>query len=187
MNQDSQTKTRKPRRYVVGRVDDFPQSDRLLISVNGREIGVFRVEGEFFAVLNRCPHLGGPLCHGQVVNKVSSPAPGIVNLDRSQTLLTCPYHNWEFDIRTGQSYFDPDNLTARPFPIEVESGQEVRDNLDAGTTGMVKGPYQAETLDVAVEDDYIVLSLKSPRRRAAKTDNSSSCSEATVAPSSREG
>lgn len=187
MTAEVQTKTKRPRRYVVGRVEDFPDSGRLLISVNEREIGVFRVDGEFYAVLNRCPHLGGPLCHGQLVNKVSSPAPGIVNLDRSQTLLTCPYHNWEFDIRTGQSYVDPDNLNARPFPVEVEAGKEVRTDLEAGTTGMIEGPYKAETVDVAVEDEYIVLSLKSQRRRTAQRDEPSGASTSPATTDSKEG
>jgi 3-phenylpropionate/trans-cinnamate dioxygenase ferredoxin subunit len=159
--------TKRPQRYVVGRVEDFPETDRLLVEVNGREIGVFRVDGEFFAVLNRCPHLGGPLCYGQVVSKVSSPAPGIVNIDPSQTLLTCPYHNWEFDIRTGQSYVDPDNLHARPFPIGVEVGTDIQSDVESGVVGMIKGPYQAEMIDVDVEEEYIVLSLKAPSRRLA--------------------
>lgn len=187
MNSDVQTRTKRPRRYVVCRVEDFPESGRLLVSVNGREVGVFRVDGGYFAMLNRCPHLGGPLCLGQLVNKVSSPAPGVVDLDRSQTLLTCPYHNWEFDIRTGQSYFDPDNLHARAFPIEVEGGAEVQTEIDSGKTGMVKGPYQAEMVDVAVDDDYIVLSFKARARQAAKPSASADDSTASAHSHSKEG
>ncbi|WP_111766399.1 Rieske (2Fe-2S) protein [Nakamurella deserti] len=166
---EAAARARKPQRYVVGRVEDFPDSGRLLVEVNGREIGVFRVDGEFHAVLNRCPHLGGPLCYGQIVSKVSSPAPGIVTLDRSQTLLTCPFHNWEFDIRTGQSYFDPHNLSARPFPIGVETGTDLEPDLQSGVAGMVPGPYWAEKIDVDVEEQYIVLTLKAPSRRRAAT------------------
>ncbi|GAA1994806.1 Rieske (2Fe-2S) protein [Nakamurella flavida] len=168
-NEPAPARAKKPQRYVVGRVEDFPESGRLLVEVNGREIGVFQVDGEFHAVLNRCPHLGGPLCYGQIVSKVSSPAPGIVNLDRSQTLLTCPYHNWEFDIRTGQSYFDPHGLSARPFPIGVEAGTALQSDVQSGIAGMVPGPYQAEKFDVEVEEQYIVLTLKAPSRRRVAT------------------
>ena len=36
--------------------------EKKLVSVKGREIGVFNVNGEFFALANRCPHEGGPMC-----------------------------------------------------------------------------------------------------------------------------
>jgi 3-phenylpropionate/trans-cinnamate dioxygenase ferredoxin subunit len=54
----------------------------------------------------------------------------------------------EFDIRTGQSYCDPRRFRVRAYPVQVEPGASV-----------VKGPYVAETLEVAVENDYVVIDL----------------------------
>lgn len=160
---------KRVQRFVVGRVDDFPADGRLLVEINGRGIGIFRVKNEFFAMLNRCPHLGGPLAKGQIVNEINSTGPGNVTLDTSATIVTCPWHNWEFDIRTGQSYWDPNNLHARPFAIAIETGDAVAEQVDDGSVGRIKGPYKAEMIDVGVESDYIVLSLKAqPRASGAK-------------------
>jgi nitrite reductase/ring-hydroxylating ferredoxin subunit len=62
--------------------------------------------------------------------------------------LRCPWHGWEFDIRTGQSWCDPTSVRARQFQVTVEPGEK-----------LVKGPYVAETFPVSVEEDYLVLEL----------------------------
>ena len=48
-------------------VDEIPPGGRKIVEVAGRTIGVFNVDGEFFALLNRCPHQGGPLCTGNTL------------------------------------------------------------------------------------------------------------------------
>ena len=63
-------------------------------------------------------------------------------------IIRCPWHGWEFDIRTGQSYCDPKRFRARAYAAHVEPGASV-----------VKGPYIAETLKVSVESDYVVVDL----------------------------
>jgi nitrite reductase/ring-hydroxylating ferredoxin subunit len=157
--------TRRPARttrFVVGRVEEIPPGERRIVEANGREIGVFNIDGRFYAMLNRCPHLGAPLCEGGVVNQIESSVPGEVRLDTDQTFVTCPYHNWEFDVETGQSYWNP-TLRARPFAVALEGADEVRAALENGELGRIPGPYNAETVDVTVESDYIVLSLRPAR------------------------
>ena len=51
-------------RVVVGKVSDFANGDRKIIEVNGKSIGVFRIDDRFYALRNRCPHQFGPLCLG---------------------------------------------------------------------------------------------------------------------------
>lgn len=149
-------------RFVVGRVDEIPPGERRIVEANGREIGVFNVGGRFYAMLNRCPHLGAPLCEGGVVNQIESSVPGDVRLDEDRTFVTCPFHNWEFDVETGQSYWNP-KLRARPFAVALEGADEVRAALEAGELARIPGPYTAETVDVTVEADYVVLSLRPAR------------------------
>ncbi|MEA9984185.1 Rieske (2Fe-2S) protein [Subtercola sp. RTI3] len=156
--------SKRLQRYVVCRVAEFPATGRLIVEINGRSIGIFNIRGEFFAMLNRCPHLGGPLCVGQVLNEIQSTGPGNMTLNTGQDLLACPWHNWEFDIRTGQSYWDPKNLHARPFGVEVEAGESVSEQVSAGSVGRIAGPYKAETIEVGVEAEYVVLSLKAQPR-----------------------
>ena len=50
---------------VVGTIDEIPPGQRKIVDVAGRTIGVFNVGGDYFALLNRCPHQGGPLCSGR--------------------------------------------------------------------------------------------------------------------------
>ena len=56
-------------RHVVARVDEIPPGERKIVEVAGRSIGVFNVGGEFFALRNRCPHQGGPLCEGRLLRR----------------------------------------------------------------------------------------------------------------------
>jgi 3-phenylpropionate/trans-cinnamate dioxygenase ferredoxin subunit len=65
-------------------------------------------------------------------------------------LLRCPWHGWEFDMRNGQSWFDPKRVKVRAFPVVVESGQSLVEDL-------AKGPYVAETFPVHVEDSYVIV------------------------------
>ena len=135
-------------RQVVARAKDLLPGQCMLATVNGREIGIFNVDGQYFALANRCPHAGGPLCSGRIVALVASDGPGQYRLTRHREFLRCPWHGWEFDIRTGQSWCDPATVAARRFEVAVETG-----------AALVKGPYVAETFPVAVEEEYLVVEV----------------------------
>ena len=135
-------------RQVVARASEVAPGTAMIVAVRGREIGIFNVRGEFFALANRCPHAGGPLCRGRIVALVQSEGPGHYALARHDEFLRCPWHGLEFDIRTGQSWCDPNSTRARQFRVTVEPG-----------SALVKGPYVAETFAVSVEEDYLVVDL----------------------------
>src|SRR5688572_18319660 len=97
-------------KYVVAAVDEIPPSSRKIVEISGRSIGIFNIEGEFFALRNRCPHQGGPLCAGTLVGLVSATVPGEYHYSSPGRILRCPWHGWEFDVRTGQSWFDPSKI-----------------------------------------------------------------------------
>jgi 3-phenylpropionate/trans-cinnamate dioxygenase ferredoxin subunit len=82
------------------------------------------------------------------VGLVHSDRPGDYQIGRKDEFVRCPWHGWEFDIRTGQSWCDPTNLKIRQFKIVVEPGEQ-----------LVKGPYVAETFPVSVEEEYLVVDL----------------------------
>ena len=135
-------------RHVVAAVGDIAEGERKLVSLEGREIGVFNVKGEFYALLNKCPHSGAELCRGMVIGLAQSDEPGEYKLTRHGEFLRCPWHGWEFDIRTGQSWFDPSKVRTRAYKTTIEPGAE-----------LVKGPYVAETFAVRVEEDYVVIDI----------------------------
>jgi nitrite reductase/ring-hydroxylating ferredoxin subunit len=135
-------------RHVVAPVSEIPPGGRKLVTVKGRPIAIFNIGGEFFGLLNRCPHQGGNLFAGRLTGLLEAPVPGKYVYSRQGEILRCPWHGWEFDIRTGQSYCDPERIRARAYAVEVEPGKTV-----------VEGPYVAETVPVHVEEDYVVVEV----------------------------
>jgi nitrite reductase (NADH) small subunit len=75
----------------VGRTVDFTPGQGRMVTVSGRHVALFRLGDEFFALDNMCLHRGGPLCDGQIENDV----------------VTCPWHFWSYEIRTGTMVQDP--------------------------------------------------------------------------------
>ena len=135
-------------RHVVAPTQDIPPGARKLFTIKGRPIAIFNLAGSYFGLLNRCPHQGGSLCDGLVTGLLLSDSPGKYEYTRHGEILKCPWHGWEFDIRTGQSYCDPDKIKTKAYPVGTASGAKV-----------VEGPYVAETVPVRVEEDYIVVDV----------------------------
>ncbi len=127
---------------VVGRLAEFPRGERRIVTVDRRSIGVFRVGDDFYAVRNRCPHQGGPLCLGRVLRRAVSDEPGRVRYADEAPLLACPWHGWEYDLATGQSFMGVGEPRVRAYEVSVER---------------LPGPYVAETFPVHVEEEYVVL------------------------------
>jgi nitrite reductase/ring-hydroxylating ferredoxin subunit len=135
-------------KHVVAPVADIPPGSRKLFTVRGRPVVVFNIKGEFFGLFNRCPHQGGELVNGTLCGLIQSTQPGEYTYTREGEVLRCPWHGWEFDIRTGQSWCDPAKIQARSYPVEVAHGDT-----------LVKGPYVADTVPVTVEQDYVVVDV----------------------------
>ncbi len=135
-------------RHVIAPVEELPPGTRKFLTIDERPIAIFNIKGEFFGLLNRCPHQGAALCEGPLIGLAQSSDPGEIEYTKLGEIIRCPWHGWEFDIRTGQSYCDPKRFRARAYPVNVEPGSAV-----------VKGPYVAETLAVSVESDYVVVDL----------------------------
>ena len=154
MSVDSDQAERSTMGYAVARTSEIPSGERLIVTVRGHSIGVFNVNGEFYALLNRCPHQHAELCKGPLQGDVASDRPGELRFDAGTRLIRCPWHGWEFDIKTGRSYFDPKRTRVRAYSTSVESGAAI------STDGRVEGRFQAETIPVSVEDDYVVIHLR---------------------------
>ncbi|TAK20243.1 MAG: Rieske (2Fe-2S) protein [Chloroflexota bacterium] len=151
-------------KFVVAAVDEISPGGRKIVEVAGRSIGIFNLGGEFFALRNRCPHQGGPLCQGRSWGALEAMRPGEFEYSRGGEILACVWHGWEFDIRTGQSWCDPAKLRVRRYDVDVEHGADlsvIEADTDSPTAGMVKGPYVAETYPVEADGDYLVVEVAS--------------------------
>ncbi|MFT4038328.1 MAG: Rieske (2Fe-2S) protein [Thermomicrobiales bacterium] len=148
-------------KHIVAPVDAIPPGERLIVEIAGRSIGVFNVGGEFFALRNRCPHQGGPLCHGPVSGFMASTGPGDYRLTRPGEFLRCPWHGWEFDIRTGQSWFDPARVRVRRYDVSLEPAAPAAElaPTSIAEAELEKGPYVAETYPVSIEQRHIVVDV----------------------------
>jgi nitrite reductase (NADH) small subunit len=97
---------------VAGKKADVPPGTIKEFQVNGKSVAVANVNGEFHAINNTCIHRGGPLADG--------PLEG--------TTVTCPWHGWEYDVRTGRVGQNP-AAGVDCYPVEVR-GEEIF--VDAG-------------------------------------------------------
>lgn len=112
--------------HFAGWVRDFETLSRKVVNVDGREIGIFRVDGSFYAYENICPHQGGPVCQGKILPRVEA----VLGEDRillgqrfseQELHLVCPWHGWEFNITTGRCVPDP-HWSLRTFDVRLEGG-----------------------------------------------------------------
>jgi 3-phenylpropionate/trans-cinnamate dioxygenase ferredoxin subunit len=151
-------------KYVVAAVEEIPPGGRKIVDVGGRSIGVFNVDGEYFALRNRCPHQGGALCEGTLWGILKADVPGDFDYSASKEILTCPWHGWEFHVRTGQSWCDPRRLRVRRYDVSLEEGAVLTAEPQAPARGLVRGPYVVETYAVSVEGTYVVVDLENRPR-----------------------
>jgi nitrite reductase (NADH) small subunit len=98
----------------VARVEDVPPGTVTAVRAGDEEIALAHCDGGFFAVQGHCLHLQGPLSEGRLHDCV----------------LTCPWHGWQYDVRTGQNEFDL-AIQLRTYDVQVDDG-EVRVRLQDG-------------------------------------------------------
>ena len=90
----------------IGDRSALARNAAIVRSVGGYEVGIFDVDGELFALENSCPHQGGPLAEGSV----------------ERGIVTCPWHAWRFNLRTGCMTLGDFARVAR-FAIFVDEGR----------------------------------------------------------------
>lgn len=102
--------TGKGRNEIVwidgARLSDIQENQSQLVRANGKEIALFKIKGKIYALENACCHRGGPLAEGYLEGHE----------------ITCPWHAWTFDVRTGVCSTVPDtkHLT---FKVKIEKGE----------------------------------------------------------------
>jgi nitrite reductase (NADH) small subunit len=87
----------------VAAVEDCPPGNGLEVIVGERVVALFNIEGTFYALDGVCPHQGGPLAEGEVTG----------------CIVTCPWHGWQFDVRTGQHQLST-TIRQPTLPVRIE-------------------------------------------------------------------
>jgi len=93
-------------RLEVCKEGDVPEGGAKCVTANGRPYAVVKVGGQVFCLDNRCTHVGGPLCEGELDGAV----------------VECPLHGSRFDVRTGQVVGPPARTPVRSYPAGVANG-----------------------------------------------------------------
>lgn len=142
-------------RHIVGKVRDFPLGEAKILDVAGRSIGVFHIKGAFYALRNRCPHQGAELCKGRITGTTLPSDPGEYLWGRDGEILRCPWHGWEFDIKTGRSVFDPFTCRVRAYEVTVEPDSAAAKSEEEDDQEWL----DAETYPVTVEAGNVVVHI----------------------------
>ena len=91
---------------LAAQLDDVPPDAGLAVEVAGRELALWRVDGNVVALDNACPHEGGPLAEGTF----------------DSGAVVCPWHGWTFNACSGCSLEPPDHRVAR-YETKLEDGR----------------------------------------------------------------
>ena len=89
----------------VAEVSDVPPGTGKCVEADGKQIALFNVAGAFHAIDNTCLHRGGPLGEGELEGSV----------------VTCPWHGWQYDVTTGTNLDDDTTGVAR-YEVKLEGG-----------------------------------------------------------------
>lgn len=97
----------------VGPTFELEAGDRKFITVEDEEIAVINLEGDYYALKNFCPHMEGPLARGYISTKQKD--------GKEVKYVSCPFHEWEFDIETGDALFN-DKHKVKTYDVKVRDG-----------------------------------------------------------------
>ena len=92
----------------VAEASQIPQGTGKVVELDGNQIAIWNVGGNFHAFQNVCPHRGGPVGEGELEGNT----------------ITCPWHGWQFDIVTSLSTFNP-AAKLRKYDVQLE-GDDVK-------------------------------------------------------------
>ncbi|GAB6862901.1 Rieske (2Fe-2S) protein [Haloplanus litoreus] len=108
-------------RHYVADVDEIADGDRVIVDLDGREIAVFNVGGEFNALSNYCVHQGGPACEGLVSGSLEVDDEMELTYDATNKVVSCPWHGWEFEIESGE-HLAPTDYRLPTYRVVVQDG-----------------------------------------------------------------
>ncbi|MBI4639071.1 MAG: Rieske 2Fe-2S domain-containing protein [Candidatus Tectomicrobia bacterium] len=115
----------------VAEVGDIPEGEGRVISTEGEGIALFHVDGKHYAIGNTCAHIGGRAPLGE----------GFLN----GYIVACPYHYWEYDVRTGTSVYGP-RIRVPRYEVKV-----IGSDILVGVPD--PPPEEPVGLDVGIEED----------------------------------
>ena len=93
---------------TVGPVEELPPGEVKIVRAGELAIGVYNLNGDYYAIEDRCSHDDGPLCEGE--------------WEPDTCIAICPRYGSRFDITTGRPLTLPAYEPVDTFPVKVEDG-----------------------------------------------------------------
>jgi 3-phenylpropionate/trans-cinnamate dioxygenase ferredoxin component len=93
---------------TVGPVEELPPGEVKIVRAGELAVGVYNLNGEYYAIEDRCSHDDGPLAEGE--------------FDVEEAVAICPRHGARFDIKTGRALSLPAYQPVEAFEVFVEDG-----------------------------------------------------------------
>jgi ferredoxin-nitrite reductase len=150
---------------AVATLADLKRDGRRVVSVDGHELALFLVGSEVHCLDGLCPHEGGPMAQGDVVNGV----------------VTCPWHGWAFHCNTGRAA-DGNGCALKSYPVKVEDGRILVGGISTsvavvGTPSSTSAVVAPTNLSVPGDDSAVSLRVieviqETPDVKTIKLDNS---------------
>jgi nitrite reductase (NADH) small subunit len=104
-------------------VDDLEIDKIRTIELDGREVCLVRTRAGVFAFAAACPHQGGPMCHGLIKGTMDPSERNEYVFGHDGEVVTCPWHGYEFDMRSGASVGGAIRARLGAYQAEVRDGQ----------------------------------------------------------------
>jgi len=107
-------------KYEVASVGEIEKGSCKILKIEGRSIGVYFDGENYHAIRNVCPHEQAELCKGKFTGTTLTSKPHEYIYGMEGEILVCPWHGWEFDVKTGLSLADPDRYRVKVYDVSVE-------------------------------------------------------------------
>jgi len=127
---------------VVGTVADFPEGTHRIVTVEGREVGVFNIAGRLYGLANRCAHQGGPLCAARRTTGTLVADAGSAWRPRWELegeIVACPWHGLEYHVPSGRCLADA-RIRIRRYDVAVEGDDVVVNPASSRRPPAASGP-----------------------------------------------
>ena len=108
----------------IAKAPDIKPGERKILEVDGRSIAIFNLNGEFYAIENRCTHMEAELGRGIL----------------TENIIKCPWHGWKFNIKDGSCVSTATGQGVDIFEVKVE-GEDIKVKINALPDSQMKNRY----------------------------------------------
>jgi 3-phenylpropionate/trans-cinnamate dioxygenase ferredoxin subunit len=109
------------KKILFAETSEITDTNFLIKKIDGMSVGAIKLNDEYKLVLNVCPHAHAEICRGKISNLLTSDiSDKTVKYEKDEQVLICPWHRWEFNLKTGKSILN-EKLKIRIFDYSIES------------------------------------------------------------------